>query len=223
MTNDISGIHAYLVERYPMYRTDVSFEEWLLGKSGGERERMTEYLLLLEDYGFIDGEGRIGKDFNTIPDPAGVVADIEARLGRLDPETLNVLKGAAVEGPEFSTDGATAIAGTDIGNGLAAAEQAGLVRRIGEENIYARPTTRYRFRPQKVQDLIYAALSEDERSRLHGLFVEFLTEQLQRTTEQGSREMLSSLISEHNRRTMRPEPKESPKSPDDTKANEIRS
>jgi hypothetical protein len=223
MGNDMAGIHEYLIERYPMYRTESAFEEWLGSRSAGDRGRLDEYLGLLEDYGFIDGEGRVGKDFNTVPDPARVVDEITSRIDGVAPDVLRTLQCAAVEGAEFSTSAVTALAEGDVSASLAAAEQAGLVRRIGEENIYASPTTRYRFVPRKAQEVIYAALPEDERARLHALFIQFLSTQLDRTTEPGAREMLSRLISEQNRRVMRPEPKESPKSPEETKSGEIRS
>jgi hypothetical protein len=205
----VEEVHKEIIERFPMYVTDAGFEQWLFRKAGSDREKIAEYLGLLDSYGYMHGDGKLAADYVNLPDPQGVTEDIHRRLGRVGPEIRRALSYGSVEGEKFCGSTITALGGpdaTETGRLLQEAEQAGLVMRDGTEAIYSGFCERYRFTPLQLRNVLYDGLSGEERMRLHDAFVEFLSDELHRVKDAGAREMLQQMISLHNGRAARPSP-----------------
>jgi predicted ATPase len=203
----IAEVHRTIIERYPMYHEDPAFEAWLHGKAGTDVEKIEDYLDTLADYGYIDGEGMVCGDYTTMPDPSRILDDIRARLDRLGRDARELLRVASVEGPTFSLEVLSHLRGCPAENASRAiddAVDAGIVRADGSEEMFASASGRYRFYPLQVREVLYEELAGGERAELHRRAVEFLTDELERNEEPGSREMIGQLIEEHNRHASRP-------------------
>jgi hypothetical protein len=207
----VEEVRAHISERYPMYVANPGFEEWLLHRTGADLGRIEGYLSLLDDYGYITGDGTLANDYRNVPDPEHVVEDIERRLATLSPATRSLLRRAAVQGSRFSLALAAAIDGAEgFGEGerlLDEAIAAGVVAR-DEQYDASLPSLshRYRFLPQRVGKLLYDELSDEERVGFHAALVELLSAEAMRAVEPGARDMLAAMISEHNNRFARPNP-----------------
>lgn len=204
----IEHIAHHIGERFPMYRTNLAFEQWLFSKAGTDRNKIDDYLDLLYDYGYIGDSGMLADSYAQIPDPDQVSADIERRLSQLDPETRRLLAEASVEGPYISPEVAAALHGSREGieSLLRKAEGAGVITR--DENKADNPilSHHYRFVPLRLREIFYEELPEDDRVRLHTALVEFLGEEVGKEGDQGTQDMLARLISLHNKRASRPDP-----------------
>ena len=204
----IERIAHHIGERFPMYRTDLAFEQWLYRKAGSDRKKIDAYLDLLHEYGFIGDDGMLSDSYAGIPDPDQVEADIERRLATLDAPARRLLSEASVEGARFNVDVATFLHGSRDGVEalLRSAEAAGLIAR--DENQADNPilSHHYRFVPLRLRDILYEELPEEDRVRLHTSLVELLGEEVAREGELGAQDMLARMISEHNRQGARPDP-----------------
>ncbi len=201
-------IRPFVKERYPMYQQNPAFEHWLSKKAGNDENNLAEYLDLLQGYGFIAGDGTIHAGYESMPEPAGVQADIESRLSSLGADTIALLRLASVEGERFSAVALKAAAGegSDVESRLQPAIDAGVVARDTNPAEIPALGHRYRFVPLQVRQLLYDGLADAERADAHTALVEYLSRELERTEEVGAQDMLSRLISQHNKRVMRPDP-----------------
>lgn len=199
-------IRPFIKERYPMYQENPAFEQWLSKKAGNDQSNLAEYLELLQGYGFIGGDGTITAGYETLPEPAGVQADIEGRLSLLGADTLALLRLASVEGDRFSAAALKAIAGEDAESQLQPAIDAGVVARDSNPAEIPALGHRYRFVPLQVRQLLYDRMPDAERADAHTALVEYLSRELEHTEEVGAQDMLNRLISQHNKRVMRPDP-----------------
>lgn len=198
-------IRPFIKGRYPMYQQNPAFEHWLSKKAGNDQGNLAEYLDLLQGYGFIAGDGTIYAGYETMPEPAGVQADIERRLSSLDADTLALLRLASVEGERFSAAALKAMAGEDLESRLQPAIDAGVVVRDTNPAEVAALGHRYRFVPLQVRQMLYDGMPDDQRGDAHTALVEYLSQELGRTEEVGAQDMLSRMISQHNKGVMRPD------------------
>jgi predicted ATPase len=203
----IAEVHRTIIERFPMYKEDPAFETWLFGKAGTDLEKVEEYLDVLADYGYIDGEGVVRGDYRKAPDPSRVLEEIAARLDGLDGATRELLRVASIEGPTFSAEVLAHLqncAPEEAQRSISAAIDAGIIQADGSEAMFAAASNRYRFHPMQMRDILYEELPGGRRAELHRRAIEFLSEELGRNTEPGAREMIGQLIEEHNRHGSRP-------------------
>ncbi|MGH7632305.1 MAG: AAA family ATPase, partial [Gemmatimonadaceae bacterium] len=98
--------------------------------------------------------------------PDTVQAVIRARLDRLDPETRDILRVAAVIGREFARDVLERTAGdtSRLPAALHALKAAGVIQQMR-----ILPAPEYRFKHLLMQEVAYASLLEHQRRTLHGL------------------------------------------------------
>ena len=68
----VEEIRAHISERYPMYVANPGFEQWLLRRAGTDVAKIGDYLTLLDDYGYITGDGTLANDYQNVPAPEGV-------------------------------------------------------------------------------------------------------------------------------------------------------
>lgn len=206
---DVEEVRAHISERYPMYVADPGFEQWLLHKAGTDVGKIEDYLTLLDDYGYITGDGTLANDYQNVPDPGHLTEDIERRLASLSPGTRALLRRAAVQGPLFSMSlvtpadrGAAADGDALLGEAIAA----GVVARDkdGDARIPAL-SHRYRFVPRQAAKILYDELSEEERGGYHMALVELLSDEIGRVAEPGAQDMLAEMIRQHNRYAAQPD------------------
>lgn len=206
-TKSIATVHRTIIERYPMYHEDPAFEAWLFSKAGTDVERIEEYLDTLHDFGYIDGEGMVCGDYTAMPDPSGMVAEMQRRLDGLDESTRDLLRIASVEGPTFSTEVLAHLSDRsieEVEQAICKAVEEGVFHHDGAESMFTSASGRYRFRPLQLRDLLYDELPGGRRAELHRRAITFLSEELERNDEPGAREMIGQLIEEHNRHASRP-------------------
>jgi hypothetical protein len=201
-------IGSYVAERYPMYVTDAGFEQWLYGKAGLDKEMIDRYLALLEDYGYISGDGKLAGDYTSLPDPANVAGDIERRLAGLPPGVLDILRIASVEGDRFSPEIVSRLGGTngEIEQLLESAVHARVIAPEPNASTIPALAHRYRFVPLQTRKVLYEQLPDEERLRLHAGLVDLLSAEVERVSDPGAQDMLHHLISEHNKFFARPDP-----------------
>jgi hypothetical protein len=207
--NAVDGVHKQIIERYPLYVTNGGFEQWLWRKAGADERKIHQYLDLLDDYGYMNGDGTLANDYANMPEPEHVTGEIRDRLERLGEEVLEALRHASIEGERFCQSTVTTLSGRDgsmVDGLLRQAVEAGVVTRDGSEPLYSSICDRYRFLPLQTRDILYEQIPDEERIRMHKAFIDFLGSELDRVEDPGAREMLNEMISEHNRRVARPEP-----------------
>jgi hypothetical protein len=207
----VEKLRTHISERYPMYVADPGFEQWLLHRTGADLGRIEGYLALLDDYGYITGDGTLANDYQNVPDPERVVEDIECRLATLSPATRSLLRCAAVQGSHFSLALAAVMDEAEgFGGGERLLDEAIAAGVVAREEQYdaSLPSLshRYRFIPQRTAKLLYDELSDEDRLGFHAALVELLSADAMRATEPGARDMLAAMISEHNNRFARPDP-----------------
>lgn len=189
-----------------MYVANPAFETWLSEKAGTDEEKIDQYISILCDYGYLGSDGSVKESYASAPDPAGVESDLTARLSRLDPGVLDLLGRASVEGQRFSKAVLAALGGAGIDQHLADAVKLGVI--AAENNTAEIPVlgSRYRFVPLQLCERLYENLSESERAQYHTELVEYLSAELEHVEEAGARDMISDMISGHNKRYTRPDP-----------------
>lgn len=98
--------------------------------------------------------------------PDTVQAVIRARLDRLDPETCDILRVAAVIGREFARDVLERTVGDAfrLPAALQALKAAGVIQQMR-----ILPAAEYRFKHVLMQEVAYASLLDHQRRALHGL------------------------------------------------------
>jgi hypothetical protein len=205
----VDEIHRILIERYPLYQSNGGFEQWLLRKADMDESKIHTYLDLLDSYGYMNGDGTLAGDYANMPDPERVHDDINARLSKLSPGALDALHRASIEGEHFCVETVIALADGEesrAGDMLREAERNGVIVRDGSESLYSEGCERYRFLPLQTREIIYQQIPEEERNSMHTAFVEFLSGKVDGVEDDGKREMLNHMISEHNKRVARPEP-----------------
>ncbi len=206
LEQNVDAIHTYIIERYPMYVANPGFEQWLLRRAGNNRANVEEYLTLLEDYGYMLGDGTLAGDYQAVPLLEDVAGDVEQRLSALTPDTRALLRCASVQGERFNRD-SLAMLGTkreDYAPLLEEAVRAGIIAPDQHASRSA-IASHYRFVPARVAGVLYEELPEEERARYHTEMVESLSAQAEQTTDLGTQDMLSQMISEHNKSFARPD------------------
>lgn len=136
---------------------------------------------------------RMSGDHECIPDT--LVAMVQTRIERLDPEARRVLRAASIFGTSFTWDAINALLG-----GRAASDD--LVRWLGQltdEELIDEPEEDaarigYTFRQTLVREAAYAMLTEDDRKLGHCLAAQWLQ----------SREANPAVIAQHYERAARP-------------------
>jgi hypothetical protein len=205
----VEEIHTILIERYPMYQSNGGFEQWLSRKAGTDESKINTYLDLLDSYNYMNGDGTLASDYVEMPAPEEVLDDINARLTNLSSAALDALRRASIEGEHFCVETVTALSDDNAGRVadlLREGERNRLIVRDGSEALYSDQCERYRFLPLQTRDILYKQIPDEERTRLHMAFVEFLSSKVEDIREDGRRDMLNHMISEHNKRFSRPEP-----------------
>lgn len=203
----VEEIHARISERYPMYVANPGFEQWLLQRTGADIGKIEDYLTLLDEYGYITGDGTLANDYQNVPDPGHLTEDIERRLASLSPDARALLGRAAVQGARFSM---SLVAPVDGGAGdrdalLGEALAAGLVARDEDEDARIPALShRYRFVPRQTARILYEGLPEEERGSYHMALVEMLSDEIGRVAEPGAQDMLAEMIRQHNRDAAQP-------------------
>lgn len=200
-------VHRTIIERYPMYHEDPAFEAWMFDRTGSDAGKIAEVLDALAAYGYLDGEGMVTGNYAAMPDPSVMTEEMRGRLDAIDGRTRELLRIASVEGPTFSAEVLAHIDGAsvaDVDASIARAIDSGVVQPDGGEAMFISSSARYRFHPQIVRDMLYHELPGDRRAELHRRAIEFLSSELEQTTEPGAREMIGQLIEEHNRHASRP-------------------
>jgi hypothetical protein len=205
----VTEIHTVLIERYPMYQSNGGFEQWLLRKAGTDESKINTYLDLLDSYGYMNGDGTLASDYVEMPEPEQVLDDINARLTNLSSGALDALRRASIEGEHFCVETVTALSDADERRAtdlLRESERNRVIVRDGSESLYSKQCERYRFLPLQTRDILYKQIPDEERATLHMAFVEFLSSKVEVIEDDGQRDMLNHMISEHNKRFARPEP-----------------
>ncbi|MEO5929837.1 MAG: hypothetical protein ABIR47_07885 [Candidatus Kapaibacterium sp.] len=205
---NLEAIHQRIRERYPMYNANQGFEHWLLDRTGIDPTALDLYFGLLDDYGYLSGDGTLAADYAEMPDPSEVIDDIERRLAGLPAVTLEMLGRASVEGERFRVE-PLAMPGGSVHQAEALLQPAVEARVIaydrGSSDISSLKH-RYRFLPMQTRKIVYEGLSEARRAEYHTLLMDSLSLELERAGDPGARDMISGMISEHNKSVTRPDP-----------------
>lgn len=205
--NERARISTMLIERYPMYKVNPAFEQWLLARTEGDSDSLIRYLDILDGFHYMNGEGVLTEDYLMLPEPEDLVDVIRRRLEPLEPETRELLRRASVEGAYFSTEVLGVLHEVDpdqVTQLLRPALDRGVVACDGRERLYSRGSMRYRFVPTQMHEILRRELPQEERHRLHGMIVEYLGDELRRADDPGRQEMLGEMLSEHNKSITRP-------------------
>lgn len=189
-----------------MYAANPAFETWMFEKAGTDEGKIDEYLSILSDYGYLGSDGSVMEGYTNVPEPVSVENDLNARLSRLDPDTLELMSRASVEGERFSKAVLAALGGENIEQHLAHAMKLGVIAPEADRAEIPVLGSRYRFVPMRLRDRLYESLSESDRAHYHTELVEYLSAELEHVEEAGARDMISELISGHNKRYTRPDP-----------------
>ncbi|MDB5034296.1 MAG: hypothetical protein JWQ98_1537 [Chlorobi bacterium] len=206
--NDLEAIHQSIRERYPMYIVNQGFEHWLLDRTGADLTALDRYFRLLDDYGYLSGDGTLAADYADMPGPSEVTGDIERRLAGLPPTTLEMLGRASVEGERFRVE-PLAMPGGGLHQAealLQPAVTAGVIACDRGSSDLSPLKHRYRFLPMRTRKMVYDRLSEAQRADYHASLVDSLSMELERADDPGARDMISGMISEHNKSVTRPDP-----------------
>jgi len=204
LEQNVDMIHTYIIERYPMYVANAGFEQWLLRRAGTDRGNVDEYLTLLEDYGYMLGDGTLAGDYQAMPLLEEVAGDIEQRLAALPPDIRTLLRRASVQGERFNRDD-LAVEGEEHDALLEGAVRAGVIAPDRQRGGTSAIASHYRFVPAQIAKVLYDELPEEERARYHTGLVDALSAQAEQTTDLGTQDMLNQMISEHNKSFARPD------------------
>jgi tetratricopeptide (TPR) repeat protein len=183
-------LDALLRDRYPNYRNDDAFEEWIARVSGGNALFITQFLRTLEEDSMIDPErGEIRAGFERIRVPASAQAVVQERIRRLDEETRELLRYASVEGDTFTSlvlGRITEMPQLKLLQRLRLAEERnGFVRALGKQRVYQRETSAWQFSHALLHKTIYDDLLEEERELLHAAVLDVLKEELETARVEG--------------------------------------
>lgn len=206
-SNALEFISTRIRGRFAAYQGDRAFEEWMYEKAGTDPERIDRYLELLNGYGYLSDAGRLSGDYDQMPHPDRLHDDIAERLGRLSSGTLHAIRAASVEGRYFSAEALAAMLDSSPADAVQALQPAvdiGLIQQNGAEPMYSKGGNRYRFRPLQAREIVYEGLQEEDALRLHEILIRFLKAEMEQADDRGTREMLNSMIEEHNLEAIRP-------------------
>ncbi len=136
-------------------------------RTGGNPFFLEETCQALREEGAVvvrSGQAVAAADSGGVQFPETVQAVIRTRLDRLDPETRDTLRMAAVIGREFSRPVLEALPGAnrDVVGALEQLRSAGLIQQIGVV-----PEPVYRFKHVLTQEVAYDTLLEHQRKALH--------------------------------------------------------
>lgn len=146
------------------------FEQRLFSETQGNPLFILETLRALNDEGILaqDEQGNwhtpwdeTTSDYTEMPLPQAVERTIASRLGRLSPEERTVLRTAAVLGRDFNFSLLSQTAGMEV-NQVLSISNALVRRRFLEETPDA-----YQFSHDKIRQVAYESIPEDERQRIH--------------------------------------------------------
>lgn len=159
-------------------RLGIEFRAALFGRTAGQPLFTVELLRAMRERGELlpdvraDGAWIAGPALDWDRLPAQVVAVIEERVARLDPEAREILNVGSVEGEQFTAPVVAAVTGMAeplVLRGLRRLERLHrLVREAGEAQAGVPRLARYQFSHVLVQEHLYRQLSQGERRLLHG-------------------------------------------------------
>lgn len=184
-----ADLDALLRERYPAYRNNSHFEEWLARTGGGNALFITQFLATLEEDGYITKEsGSIREGFEKTGVPASAQAVVQERIRRLNEDMRELLRYASVEGDIFTTAVLAKITETPLLKllqRLRLVEEAHkFVLSLGKQKVYAHETTAYQFAHALLHKVLYESLGEEERELLHEAVFGIVREEWQAAKEE---------------------------------------
>jgi tetratricopeptide (TPR) repeat protein len=179
-----------LRRRYPPYRNNDRFEEWLAHISGGNALFVTQFLMTLEEDGYIDREnGVVQEGFEHVHIPRSAQAVVQERIRRMSEEAKELLRYASVEGDTFTSMVLAKVTETPqlkLLQKLRIVEQSyQVVVSLGKQQVYARETTAYQFAHALIHKAMYESLEEEERELLHEAIFETLKEEWETARDEG--------------------------------------
>jgi len=170
---DAFAINVLLAQTFPLYMTDVTFERWLYEMSDGNAMFITQFIKTLQNNGQLNNHGAfIGKyDDTTLHVSDIALAVVDERTRRLNSETRELLRYAAVEGVEFTSYLLSKMTGKkalELLKEMRKAEGAGVVRCTGSSKLFANQTTMmYTYTHRLFHQALYNSLNEQEKEILH--------------------------------------------------------
>ncbi len=182
---DSSDLDLLLRATYPNYADNDPFEEWLATVSDGNALFITRYLRTLEEDGVVDvRSGTIALGFQKTNVPESAYAVVRERIHRLNEVTRELLRYASVEGKTFTSSVLALITETPklkLLQRLRIVEEShGIVENLGEQRVYSKPTTAYRFKHTLVHQALYDGLTDAERNLLHEAILDGLQDEWER-------------------------------------------
>jgi oligopeptide transport system substrate-binding protein len=157
-------------------RLDVQFRQTLLSRTAGQPLFAVELLRELQERGDLmrDDQGRwiAGPDLNWEALPARVEGVIEQRVAQVEPDLLEILSLAAVEGERFTAQVIAQVHGIDERQLIRKLSQVldrrhRLIQERGSGGVNGQRLSFYRFRHHLFQRYLYLRLGQAERALLH--------------------------------------------------------
>lgn len=155
---------------------DEKFREALVGHTGGHPLFTIELLRDLQERGDLvkdeDGAWLAGDRLSWDDLPSRVEGVIEARVGRLDADSLHSLRVASVEGPQFTAEIVAKVKPADVRELIrllseTLQRQHRIVAADGLRRVAGHRVSNYRFAHHLMQSYLYRQLDEAEASYLH--------------------------------------------------------
>ena len=170
----------YLARRFPQAHFDGSFIDWLADTTDGSPLFVCEYVNLLINEHIITAGGEVLTDVRAIQRPESVEGVIQARIRHLDREAREWLAYASMEGEHFTTlllSRLLAVEVLPLIRRLRAIEETHqLIASLGEQTLYQRKTTVYRFVHTLVHQSLRGMLQEEERRQISRMLLDIQTE-----------------------------------------------
>lgn len=180
---DLPELHGLLQVQYPDYVTNEELEAWLLRITGGNLLFATQFLSTLEHDKYIEERtGALMKDLSTVPVPSGARAVVAGYIRRLTDDDRDSLRFASVEGETITAQIASRLLEMTMLKVIPRlrlfAEKHHILRALGTQTLYTKETTAYQFVHFLVHKALYDDLAHEERTILHGIAADVLTEEL---------------------------------------------
>jgi len=194
---DRNAISELLIKTFQDYKTDDTFERWLLKISDGNSLFVAQFIKTLHEDNWLTDYGKFVGQYEHITVPASALAVVEERTRRLDRETCELLRYATAEGEEFTSFVLGRLKKTEpmeLLKELRRAESEGIVRKIGSTRLYANQTTTvFGFSHALFHQALYQGLLDEEKEVLHRRCFEILKTEWDRLS--GTKERTNSLAS----------------------------
>jgi len=168
---DRTAISELLIKTFPEYKTDDTFERWLLNISDGNSLFVAQFIKTLREDNWLTDYGKFVGQYENITVPPSALAVVEERTRRLDRETCELLRYATAEGEEFTSYVLARLRNAEpleLLKELRRAESEGIVRKIGSSRLYANQTTTvFGFSHALFHQALYDGLLDEEKEVLH--------------------------------------------------------